>query len=228
MITCFIAGDSTAASGTDGKIGWGKYLPNYFDSNKLSVKNHARAGRSSKTFILEGHWAALLSEVREADYVIIQFGQNDGGELFTEKARGSLPGTGNETKKGKIADGTVQTAHTFGFYIHTMITDVRAKGAIPIVLSLTCRNLWENDAISDGNTVYGEWEKEVATKDEVVFIDLFALICDRYNEMGKEAVSRFFPQDHVHTNEEGADFNASLIASALRNIKGSPFAPCSR
>lgn len=89
----FMAGDSTMADKpfyknvTDsftGEItqevflerGWGMMLPEFFTDNVI-VKNFAKNGRSSSTFISEGLWSQLIQEVQKGDYVVIQFGHND-------------------------------------------------------------------------------------------------------------------------------------------------------
>src|SRR3954449_6283558 len=77
----FIAGDSTAANGMPGAIGWGKPFGGLFDASKANVVNSARGGRSSRTFVTEGLWDRLIADVKTGDYVLIQFGHNDGGEI---------------------------------------------------------------------------------------------------------------------------------------------------
>ena len=74
--TIFIAGDSTAARGaaTARQQGWGLPFANYFDPARVNVANRARGGRSSRTFITEGHWERLLAETKAGDLVLIQFG----------------------------------------------------------------------------------------------------------------------------------------------------------
>ena len=94
----FIAGDSTAANGAPGAIGWGKPFAAFFDASKVNVVNSARGGRSSRTFVTEGLWDRLISDVKTGDYVLIQFGHNDGSAINgAQIARGSLPGLGDET-----------------------------------------------------------------------------------------------------------------------------------
>src|SRR5205809_8056893 len=75
----FSAGDSTAANGAPGAIGWGRPFGALFDPSKVKVVNGARGGRSSRTFVTEGLWDRLIADVKAGDYVLIQFGHNDGG-----------------------------------------------------------------------------------------------------------------------------------------------------
>ena len=74
----YVVGDSTVKNGSgkgDGGLwGWGDYLYQKFDTSKISVKNFAIGGRSSRTFITEGRWDNILERLKPGDYVIIQFG----------------------------------------------------------------------------------------------------------------------------------------------------------
>ena len=68
--TIFIAGDSTAARGAgERQQGWGVPFAAYFDTNKVNIANRSRGGRSSRTFITEGLWDALLADAKPGDIV---------------------------------------------------------------------------------------------------------------------------------------------------------------
>jgi len=79
-ITIFMIGDSTMANksldGGNRERGWGHVLGGYF-SEDVRVENHAKNGRSSKSFIDEGLWEVVINRVKPGDYVFIQFGHND-------------------------------------------------------------------------------------------------------------------------------------------------------
>src|SRR5436190_8099394 len=143
--TLFIVGDSTANNNANGAQGWGDPFIAHFDATKINVLNRARAGRSSRTFVTEGLWDKVLADMKRGDFVLIQFGHNDGGAINdATRARGSLPGLGEETQE---IDNQVtkqhEIVHTYGWYMRKMIADTKAKGATPIVLSLTVRNIWK-------------------------------------------------------------------------------------
>src|SRR5688500_12121902 len=59
----------------------------HFGDSTVKIENHARNGRSTKTFISEGRWEAVIKNVKAGDYVFIQFGHNDEskdkGERYT-------------------------------------------------------------------------------------------------------------------------------------------------
>ena len=98
----YIIGDSTVKNG-DGKNsnllqGWGSFIDEYFDTNRITISNQAIGGRSSRTFITEGRWDKILATLQKGDYVIMQFGHNDGGALDdTARARGTIKGIGEDS-----------------------------------------------------------------------------------------------------------------------------------
>jgi lysophospholipase L1-like esterase len=218
--TVFVAGDSTA-NNTDRK-GWGDPFADYFDLAKINVQNRARAGRSARTFVKEGLWDKLIADLKPGDYVIIQFGHNDGGKPDEKPFRGDLPGTGDESKDFTI-EGKPETIHTFGWYIRKFVDETKAKDAHPIVMSLTVRNIWKDGHVERGAGQFGKWSQEVAEAEKVPFIDLTGIIADAYDKMGEAQVKELFPADHTHTSPHGADMNAAFVIAGLKGIK-SPLA----
>ena len=217
-ITLYIAGNSTAKNGTEN--GWGSHLQQYFDTQHLIVDNRARAGRSSRTFITEGLWDSLVTDLKQGDFVIIQFGHNDAGAINDDRrARGSIPALGDETQEiDNQVTGKHEVVHTFGWYMRKMINETREKGAIPIVLSMTARNVWPDGKIERQNT-FCTLAKEVAVGTQVTFIDLRNMIADQYELLGPTRVRELFPKDHTHTNPEGANLTAAILVSGLKAIK---------
>ena len=231
--TVFVAGDSTAAKGEgEAQQGWGVPFATYFDSAKINVANRARGGRSSRTYITEGLWDQLLTDVKAGDTVLIQFGHNDGGALNEEppgstqplRARGSLPGLGEETQEiDNVVTKKHEVVHTFGWYVRKMIADVKAKGATPIVLSLTVRNIWADGKVERGAGDFRKWDREVARAAGVEFVDATRIIADEYQQLGDAKVKEFFPRDHTHTNAVGADYNAAAVVAGLKGIRKGPW-----
>jgi lysophospholipase L1-like esterase len=221
--TVFLVGDSTMKVGTAGQMGWGEVIGEYFDLTRINLVNYARGGRSSRTFQTEGLWERTLSAMRPGDYVLIQFGHNDGGELFeTTRPRGSLPGVGKETREGTVAlTKTFEVVHTFGWYLRQYVADARARGATPIVCSLVPRGRW-----ADGKIVredYAKWARQVAEASGAQFLDLNEIIARRYDALGPERVSALFADAGTHTTPEGAAFVASMVVSGLKSM-GTPLA----
>jgi lysophospholipase L1-like esterase len=222
--TLFVVGDSTASNGPD--LGWGSHLGKYFDATKITVVNRARGGRSSRTFQTEGLWDQVLGQLKAGDFVLIQFGHNDGGPIDdSSRARGSLPGLGEESRQihNQLTDRD-ETVHTFGWYMRKYIADARAKGATPIVLSLTVRNIWKDGRVERGSGRFSQWAAEVARDQGVAFVDLTNIIADQYELLGADRVAVLFPKDHTHTSAEAANLNAALVVSGLKALEGCPLA----
>jgi lysophospholipase L1-like esterase len=218
----FVAGNSTAKNKEEN--GWGSHLQKFFDPQKVQVVNRAKAGRSSRTFITEGLWEGIHHELEPGDYVLIQFGHNDAGLLNDSlRARGSMPCLGDETIEiDNLSTGKREVVHTFGWYMRKMIYETREKGAIPIVLSMTARNVWPDGQIERQNT-YCSLAGEIAVGTQVTFIDLRRMIADQYELLGPVRVRELFPIDHTHNSPQGAWLNAAICVSGLKEAK-SPLA----
>jgi lysophospholipase L1-like esterase len=219
--TLFIVGDSTARNQAD--QGWGDHFAHYFDPTEVNVANRAIAGRSSRTYIKEGAWDRVLAEMKKGDYVLIQMGHNDGGQLDGPKPRGTLKGIGDESREVTLLDGSKETVHTYGWYIRKYIADTRAHGATPILLTLTIRNIWTKGA--DGkqhierDMGYGEFLRQIAAAEHVELLDMAAREADDFDLLGPEHVAKFFPVDHTHTSADGAEFVARYVVSTLQESK---------
>ena len=148
----------------------------FLDTTQISISNQAMAGRSTRTFIKEKRWDKVLSTLKAGDFVIMQFGHNEGSKPDTSKAgyRGVLRGTGDETVELTWKDSTIETVHTYGWYLKKFVQDAKAKGAIPIICSMIPRNQWDNTVKGDttskkivkrANNDFGKWAKEVAASE---------------------------------------------------------------
>lgn len=222
--TIYLIGDSTVHNNDKVQWGWGSLLPEFFDSTKINISNQAMAGRSTRTFIKEGRWDRVLSTLKKGDFVLMQFGHNEGSRPDTSRAgyRGVLRGIGEDTVQLTWANGTPETVHTYGWYIRKFVRDAKAKGATPIVLSMIPRNEFRDGKVMRADKDYGLWAKQIADEEGVMFIDLNAITADKYDALAPEKVKTFFPGDHTHTNQEGARVNA---ASIVDGIKANPKNP---
>ena len=188
----FLVGNSTMRTGTlgngnNGQWGWGYYAQEYFDENQITVENHALGGTSSRTFY-NRLWPDVLKGIRKGDWVIIELGHNDNGPYDSGRARASIPGIGKETLDVTIKEtGVQETVYTFGEYMRKYIRDIKAKGAHPILMSLTPRNAWEDadsTIITRVNKTYGLWSKQVAKKERIPFIYLNEITAQKFEKFG--------------------------------------------
>jgi len=251
-----LVGDSTVRNGhgmgSDGLWGWGAPIADLFDPAKINVVNRAIGGLSSHTYISQGHWANTLALIKPGDFVLIQFGHNDGGINLpgappvpdqglppgqapppppagapprAANSRGSLPGIGEETLD--VTDprtGATETVHTFGWYMRKYVTDVKAKGATPILCSLVPRKIWVGDKIHRSTDTYRGWTQQVAEQQHIGFVDLNEIIARRYDALGQAAVDPLFGDPHTHTTMAGAVLNAECVVAGLRALPHDPVA----
>ncbi|MEO6404538.1 MAG: rhamnogalacturonan acetylesterase [Ferruginibacter sp.] len=213
-ITIFMAGDSTMSikeTKAYPETGWGMPFSYFFDSS-VSIVNKAKNGRSTKTFISEGLWQSIISNVREGDYVIIQFGHNDESKEKTERYT-----TPDEYKTNLIK----------------FITETREKKAIPILFTPVSRRKFDkaNNTIPT-HEAYSALVREVAKTTGVLFVDLDERSRQLYQNMGMENSRLLFLQlkpgehpnypdgkeDNTHFNELGARLIAQLVLSELKNL----------
>jgi lysophospholipase L1-like esterase len=252
-----LIGDSTVRNGhgrgDQNQWGWGAPIAELFDPTKINIVNRAIGGLSSHSYISEGHWDLALEVIKPGDYVLIQWGHNDGGIQLPgatpvpdqglapgvappkpppgtpprgPNVRGSLPGTGSETYD--VTDprtGKIETVHTYGWYLRKYIADVRAKGATPILCSLVPRKIWVDGHIRRNTDTYRGWAQQVAEQEHAGFIDLNEIIARRYDALGPVAVDALFGDPHTHTDWAGAVINAEAVVAGLRDLPGDPLAP---
>jgi rhamnogalacturonan acetylesterase len=250
----YIVSDSTARNSGPGKngqplAGWGAPLADYFDPAKVTVFNVSHAGQSSRTYFNDPEdWPSVVGTISAGDFVLLVFGLNDGGPPYSSTSRGSIPGIGDETKELTKPGGSVETAHTYGWYLSAMATAARDKGAQVYLLTVTVRNIWTNpnaefkdakpvgplppnydpkqDRIERGNAngQFTQWTKEVAEKLRLPVLDLTNLCADKFEKLGRETVDTYF-SDHNNTYAQGADVVAAAIVSGLKAFRPSPFVP---
>lgn len=221
----YIIGDSTVkngdGTGKNNQMGWGTMIDVYFDTAKISVRNHAIGGRSSRTFITEGRWDKIMAALQKGDYVIMQFGHNDASPLDdTARARGTIRGVGNDSSEiYNPIRKMKETVYSYGWYMRKYVRETKSKGAIPIICSLVPRNNWKDGKVIRSADSYALWAEQIAKEEGAYFINLNELVAVKYDEMGEDAVKPFFVVDRTHTNIDGAKLNAEIVAKALKEIK---------
>jgi lysophospholipase L1-like esterase len=228
--TVWLVGDSTVRNGrgdgANNQMGWGDEMTPYLDTHKVNIVNRAIGGRSSRTYITEGHWKEVVDLLKPGDIVLIQFGHNDSGAVDEPtRARASLPGIGAETKE--IENPILkqhETIHTFGWYMAMYVLGARSKGATPILCSLIPRKTWKDGKIVRSNTSYGGWTQQVAAALKADFIDLNEITARKYDALGEAFVEPLFGDPHTHTSAAGAIINAESVIAGLKALPDDPLA----
>ncbi len=225
--TLFVIGDSTVKNGSgkgaDALWGWGNFISAYLDTSKITVSNEALGGTSTRTFMLRGRWAAVAPKIKKGDFVIMQFGHNDGGPLDdTARARGTIKGNGPESKEiFNPITKQQEVVYTYGHYLKEFVKEIKSKGATAIICSPIPRNNWADGKVKRAAADYGLWAKQAAEESGALFIDLNTLVADVYDQEGATLVGdRYFTsKDHTHTSKAGAMVNAEQVIKGIKSLK---------
>ena len=217
----FLVGNSTMRNGTrgdgsNGQWGWGFYASQYFDAKKITVENQALGGMSTRTFYTD-LWPAVREALKPGDWVIVSIGHNDNGEFFDKKrARAVIPGVDPDTCYVGFNERTQRqdTVYSYGTYLRRYIEEIRAKGANPILMSLTPRNAYDskNRIVRKPQT---EWAAYVAALEGVPFVDLNERSGQKLDAYSRWKVDYHFLGDKIHTSKFGAEMNARSAAEGL-------------
>jgi len=212
--TIYLAGDSTMAlgGGGTGTQGWGVYLP--YSITGATVVNKAVAGRSARSYTDEGRFTSLAASVVSGDWVIIEFGHNDGGSLSTtDNGRTDCVGSGTETCTS-VTGAIVQTYVT---YLTNAAKLFIAKGAKVIISSPTPNNVCETGTCSYTPSRFTAYcEKVVANVGSgASFVDHGQYVANRYISLGATVVDTYYPNDHTHTSPKGADVVQATFVKGL-------------
>lgn len=221
--TLWIAGDSTVRN-NGFQRGWGQDLERFLDGKKIEVRNRAIGGRSSRTFFTEGRWDKMLAGMKKGDVVLIQFGHNDAGPPDERsKFRGSVKGIGDQTELVKKPDGSVETVHSFGWYLKHFVRTAKAKGATVVLCSPIPHLKFDRAGkfVRDWES-WRPWVKACAVAEGVLYLDLAEIIGSQYAAMDPAKVAAFFADKGTHTNAAGALFNARAVIGGLQALPENP------
>ncbi len=214
----FLMGGSTMATFPPERPvrGWGQWLPVFFTEPTM-IDNRARSGRSSKSFIDQGHWAALIGDLRAGDYLIICFGTNDSAN---DPARYTAP-------RGEFRDN-----------LRRFLRETRAKGGVPLLATSVARRVWnERGEFVEPPSEWVTVTRELAASERVPLLELrgrtVALerslgpegsrLLHLYLPAGKYAAYPNGAKDDTHYGDHGAARVAELAADEIRRL-GLPLA----
>jgi lysophospholipase L1-like esterase len=211
--TVYIIGDSTAANKLTQaypETGWGMELQPYFNAT-VAVDNRAVNGRSTKSFINERRWEAVLINLKANDYVLIQFGHND-------------------EKIDKPEVGT--TLMEYKANLIKYIKEAQAKQAIPVLMTPIMRRKFEKGVFEDTHMGYPDVVRKLADSLYIPLIDMHRkterLIIDLGEIPSKKLFNHVdsghvnYPQgkiDNTHLSPTGAKAVAHLVVEGIRESK---------
>jgi lysophospholipase L1-like esterase len=213
-IKVYLVGDSTMSIKevkAYPETGWGMPFTAFFDET-VTVDNRAQNGRSTKTFIAENRWQPVASELREGDYVFIQFGHND--EVPTKRS--------------------YTTEADFTANLKRFVSDTRSRKGLPVLLTPVARRKFDDvGKIEETHAAYAELVRAVARDTNTPLIDLDRSSQTLLQQFGVENSKLLFNhlapgehpnypdgrEDNTHFNELGARRMAELVLADIRALK---------
>ncbi|KAH7101534.1 SGNH hydrolase-type esterase domain-containing protein [Auriculariales sp. MPI-PUGE-AT-0066] len=191
-VTVYLAGDSTMATASGVITGWGQYFP-YSVQSGVTVLNKAIGGRSARSYTREGRFQEIINAVQSGDYVVIEFGHNDGGSLSTDN----------------------ETVLTFPAYLQNAGSAMMAKGAKVVMSSQTPNNPWESGTFSYSGSRFVTYAQLAAQRIGATYVDHGQYVANRFQTLGLTTTNSYFPQDHTHTSPKGADVVQAAFVKAV-------------
>ncbi len=188
IATVYILGDSTVCDQPrEPWNSWGQMLTRFFKPD-VAIANHAESGESIRSSLGAGRVNKVMSLMKAGDYLIVQFGHND------------------------MKDRSPNALATYEANLKKLVADTRAKDATPIlVASMERKSGLSRDTLGQ----YPQTVRQVATEDNVAFIDLHATSKIFYAALGPDLDSAF--QDGTHHNNYGSYELAKCIVQGIKD-----------
>lgn len=212
-ITIYIIGDSTAANKQASaypETGWGMELQPFFDT-EVKVDNRALNGRSTKSFIKEKRWDAILTTLKPGDYVLIEFGHND-----------------EKVDRPEVGTSLIE----FKTNLIKFVKDAQAKKAHAILLTPIMRRNFKNGVFKDSHFGYPDVVRKLADSLDLPLIDMHHKTEKLIVDLGEVASIKLFNHvdsghvnypkgkiDNTHLSPEGAKVIAGLVANGIKENK---------
>ncbi|WP_157960387.1 rhamnogalacturonan acetylesterase [Marinimicrobium alkaliphilum] len=213
--TLYLVGDSTMAEQPEEKHpewGWGQALPPLLEEG-IALENHARNGRSTKSFVDEGRWATVRDRLQPGDFVVIGFGHND--------------------QKSEDPNRYAEAQTDYRDYLNRFIDEATERGAEVILVTSIVRRRFDDE----GQPVatlgdYPDAVRAVAAERAVALVDLNAftrqLLVEAGPEMSRHIYMHAHPgqydnlppegkQDDTHLQVRGAEVVAKLFVAEVQN-----------
>jgi len=219
-LTVYVAGDSTVSTYTNSSIhqaGWGQFLQDYFIAS-AKIANKAVGGMTARHFIEAGYLDDIISVIKPGDYLLVQFGTNDGNKTATY----TLPGSTTEIPYYLDPETDFKT------YLTKYVDATRAKGATTIFVTPPPRHSCSagQTGVSNGLAAYATAMKELGPTVSAPVVDLNAMtVAYLANVTCETSGSTFYlvkadgSIDSTHFQENGANVMAGLVAKGSAGVR---------
>jgi hypothetical protein len=116
-----------------------------------------------------------------------------------------------------------EVVYSFGGYLRRFVAETRARGATPIINSLTPRKFWEDGKIRRTRDGFADWAEQTARAEKVPFVNLTELASRMMDTMPPSRVDSLFGDANLHSSARGAELNARAVVQGLSALtEGNP------
>lgn len=212
--TVYLIGDSTMANKqvkAYPETGWGMPFAYFFDKT-VAVDNRAQNGRSTKSFIAENRWQPVVNDLKEGDFVLIQFGHND-----------EVPTKATYTPEADFRTNLIR-----------FVNETKSKKAIPVLITPVARRKFDAAGkVEETHAVYAAIVRKVAQETQVPLIDLDKESQELLQQFGPETSKYLYnhlqvgenpnypegKEDDTHFSELGARKMAEIVLADIKTLK---------
>ena len=214
-VTVYIASDSTASAyadtdSPDDQAGWGQMLHEFVRAD-TRIDNRAIGGRTARRFIDEGRLDDIWQDLKPGDYLLVQFGTNDGNR------------NASYTIDGRTIPYYLDPATDFKSYLKRYVTGTREREGILVFVTPPPRNSAYCTG-GNGTGAHAQAMRELAEDEQVLVVDLNSRTVDYLQAICPAPdPPDFFLQrpdgsvDGTHFQERGARKLAEFVAQELRD-----------
>ncbi len=216
-VVVFVIGDSTVTDQVTEPYGtWGQHLTRWL-GGPVVVANHAESGQTAKGFRFQRRWDKILDQIKEGDYVFMQFGHND------LNMRGHDAMWAVEDKAGDWINTYSDALTDYKWMMATFALEVMRHGATPVIVSpMTKVDIRTGELNIAGMREYPRGAREAAELAGCAFIDLNAMSITLAEALGKEQAPKAYV-DGLHSNTYGGYMFARCVALGIKQA-GLPLA----
>lgn len=212
-IRVFIAGDSTVSNYTDtaspnDQAGWGQMLREQYN-NQVTIDNRAVGGRSARRFIDEGLLDGIWRDIRAGDYLLVQFGTNDGHRTATY------------TINGQTIPYYLEPQTDYKTWLQKYVDGAKARGVQLVFVTPPPRNSAYCTG-GNGTGAHAQAMRELAATNRVPLADLNSKLVNYLTNICPSPVPENFfllrpdgTVDGTHFQEHGARVMSAMVADGM-------------
>jgi len=239
--TVYTIGDSTmqtygtieARQKDNGMTGWAQVLPLAVENNSVTIENKAVAGTSTLSFTNKGYIYPIYEDIKQGDYLVIQFGHNDEKPWLSQDAEINFSPLEEKHQSHPQALEVPEWSYgrkTYEQWLRDYATAARMKGAYVVFATSIYRHFFSDGEPSYSHYGYPEAMIDTAEETGIPVLDMCTRTGEWLGQYGEAGSLKYYlafhgGDDHTHLTYDGA-VEVANIAIAEMNRIGHPIAEC--